>query len=144
MLVKTRSNEMLVTKDAGGYWILQLDRVSSLRISPVMVIWREPLRSLFRNEECDITCSMPSLITRRELAGLLAAPAFLRAGRPEIPSPAMAGDVIPGAATVWSRAGLPSRMIVEWRSSERGEGHRIRARTAVQPATSPGASNSPV
>src|SRR5262249_28092822 len=38
----------------------------------------------------------------------------------------MAGDVIPGAAIVWSRAGLPSRMIVEWRTSERGEAHRIR------------------
>jgi alkaline phosphatase D len=37
----------------------------------------------------------------------------------------MAGDVAPGAAMVWSRASGPARMIVEWRTSERGEVRRI-------------------
>jgi alkaline phosphatase D len=37
----------------------------------------------------------------------------------------MAGDPIPGAAMVWSRSDRPSRMIVSWKISERGETHRI-------------------
>ena len=32
----------------------------------------------------------------------------------------MAGDVIPGAAVIWSRAAEPARMIVNWSTSERG------------------------
>ena len=37
----------------------------------------------------------------------------------------MAGDVIPGAAMVWSRSDRPARMIVSWRTSEKGEERRI-------------------
>src|SRR6185369_2851980 len=48
------------------------------------------------------------------------APAFVRGDRPETPQAIMAGDVIPGAAIIWSRADQPSRMIVNWRTSENG------------------------
>jgi alkaline phosphatase D len=63
-------------------------------------------------------------LTRRDwlrAAGMtLAAPPFVRADRPATPEAVMAGDVIPGAAIVWSRAAEPSRMIVEWGASENG------------------------
>ena len=59
------------------------------------------------------------MITRRGFVAL-AAPAFLRADRPETPAAVMAGDVIPGAAMIWSRATEPSRMIVNWSTSESG------------------------
>ena len=56
-------------------------------------------------------------------AGALAfgqGPAFIRGDRPAIPQAVMAGDVIPGAAVIWSRASEPARMIVSWSTSERG------------------------
>jgi alkaline phosphatase D len=37
----------------------------------------------------------------------------------------MSGDVIPGAAMVWSRSDRPARMLVSWKTSERGEVNRI-------------------
>lgn len=55
----------------------------------------------------------------------MGAPAFLRAQRPQALSGVMAGDVIPGAAMVWSRADRPSRLVVTWKTSERGPEHRI-------------------
>ncbi len=64
------------------------------------------------------------MITRRGLIAL-AAPAFLRADRPETPAAVMAGDVIPGAAMIWSRATEPSRMIVNWSTSEKGPAQTI-------------------
>jgi alkaline phosphatase D len=69
---------------------------------------------------------MHSLTRRSWLAhvagstALAQAPAFVRADRPEAPQAVMAGDVIPGAAMVWARASEPSRMLVSWRTSERG------------------------
>jgi alkaline phosphatase D len=67
---------------------------------------------------------MNSGITRRvwlgSCAGSLAfgqAPAFLRSDRPD-PQAIMAGDVVPGSAIIWSRADRPSRMIVNWKTSE--------------------------
>src|SRR5215218_4222304 len=66
-------------------------------------------------------------LTRRSCiaswAGALAygqAPSFVRSDRPPAPEAVMAGDVIPGAAMVWSRAAEPSRMLVNWKTSERG------------------------
>jgi alkaline phosphatase D len=70
---------------------------------------------------------MSSLITRRSYLAALTeavafgqAPAFVRSDRPEAPQAVMAGDVVPGAAIVWSRSAEPSRMIVNWSTSERG------------------------
>ena len=66
-------------------------------------------------------------LTRRtwlaNTAGALAfgqAPAFVRSDRPETPQAVMAGDVVPGAAMIWSRADQPARMIVSWKAAERG------------------------
>lgn len=64
------------------------------------------------------------LLTRRALLAQTAA-AFVRSDRPEPPAAAMTGDVIPGSAIIWSRATEPSRMIVEWSTSERGPVQRI-------------------
>jgi alkaline phosphatase D len=47
------------------------------------------------------------------------APAFIRTDRPE-PQAIMAGDAVPGSAIVWSRSAGSARMIVHWRTSERG------------------------
>jgi alkaline phosphatase D len=63
-------------------------------------------------------------IGRREF--LFAAPALLRAQKTDAPPPVMAGDVVPGRAVVWARAPRASRMLVTWRSGERGEKHRVR------------------
>jgi alkaline phosphatase D len=67
-----------------------------------------------------------SAITRRawlgHCAGAIAlgqAPAFVRGDRPE-PQAVMSGDVVPGSAIVWARAASPSRMIVNWRTTENG------------------------
>jgi alkaline phosphatase D len=49
------------------------------------------------------------------------APAFVRSERPATPYGVMSGDVIPGAAMVWSRSDRPARMRVSWKTSERGE-----------------------
>jgi alkaline phosphatase D len=53
------------------------------------------------------------------------APAFVRSDRPAQPESVMAGDVIPGAAVVWSRAAEPARMLVDWRTSEGGPARSI-------------------
>lgn len=68
------------------------------------------------------------IITRRNVlktALFAQAAGFVRADRPQVPSGVMAGDIIPGAAMVWSRADRPSRMVVSWKTSERGEPRRI-------------------
>jgi alkaline phosphatase D len=48
------------------------------------------------------------------------APSVIRADRPDPPEAVMAGDVIPGAAVIWSRSAQPARMVVNWNISERG------------------------
>ena len=63
---------------------------------------------------------------KRAGAAFAAAPAIVRADRPEIRYGVMSGDVIPDAAMIWSRADRPSRMLVSSRTSERGEERRIR------------------
>ena len=65
---------------------------------------------------------------RKFLGGMLAAaPAIVRAQSaiPKAEQGAMTGDVMPSRAIVWSRASQPSRMIVTWRTAERGEPRRI-------------------
>jgi alkaline phosphatase D len=68
---------------------------------------------------------MSSSFTRRSLLKSLAAAPLLAQDRPRIPYGVMGGDPAGGAAMIWSRADRPSRMIVTWRTSERGEAHRI-------------------
>jgi alkaline phosphatase D len=44
----------------------------------------------------------------------------------------MSGDVIPGAAVVWSRADRPSRMSVTWRTAERGAANTVTGPYAIE------------
>ena len=65
---------------------------------------------------------------RKFLGGMLvSAPAIVRAQStiPKAEQGTMAGDVTPNRAMIWSRSSKPSRMIVNWRTSERGEYHKI-------------------
>lgn len=61
-----------------------------------------------------------SVMRRRELLTTLAAPALVRSETtiPKALQGAMAGDVVPGRAIVWSRSDRPSRMIVEYSTTE--------------------------
>ncbi len=59
---------------------------------------------------------------RRFLAALLAsgvAPAFVRADRPRLAQGVAAGDLDGGRAILWTRADRPSRIAVEWDTSDR-------------------------
>ena len=60
---------------------------------------------------------MGGVITRRNLlwAG---APAILRGAVPAAEQGAMAGDVVPGRAMIWSRTDRPARMQVRWSARE--------------------------
>ena len=62
---------------------------------------------------------------RSFLASTLAFPLLAQGGRPKIVSGVMAGDTTLGRGVIWSRTDKPSRMIVTWRTSERGERHRV-------------------
>lgn len=75
---------------------------------------------------------MSNALSRRTLLGHCAAtlaysqaPAFVRSDRPRAVSGVMAGDVIPSAAMIWSRSDRPARMMVTWRTSERGASHTV-------------------
>jgi alkaline phosphatase D len=71
---------------------------------------------------------MQSKMTRRSLlltAGS-AAPFLLRAQRPLIQSGVASGDVSHNSALIWSRSDRASRMIVRWKTSERGPEHVVR------------------
>ena len=46
--------------------------------------------------------------------------------RPQPPAAIMGGDPVAGAAMVWARAERPARMLVSWKTSDRGEVHHIR------------------
>lgn len=52
------------------------------------------------------------------LSGLIARPAIAQAGRPAITHGVMSGDVEAGRGIVWSRADRPSRMVVEWSTTD--------------------------
>ena len=57
---------------------------------------------------------------RRDLLYTFAAPAFVRAqsSRPQAAQGIAIGDVVPGRAIVWSRSDRPSRMLVEYATTE--------------------------
>ncbi|HEY3743703.1 MAG TPA: alkaline phosphatase D family protein [Bryobacteraceae bacterium] len=68
--------------------------------------------------------------TRREflataLSAGVAAPLIAQGNRPQIVSGVMSGEPSSTGAMIWSRTDRPSRMIVNWRTSERGERHRV-------------------
>src|SRR3954451_21275409 len=57
---------------------------------------------------------------RRDLLLTIAGPAILRAetSRPKAEQGVMVGDVSPSGAMIWSRADRPSRMVVEYSTTE--------------------------
>lgn len=84
-----------------------------------------------------MTSNMKELLRRRDFLrgsaaagmGVLAAggPAIIRAGGsfPTATHGSMTGDVSNGKAVVWSRADRPSRMIVNWKTSDEGDVRRV-------------------
>jgi phosphodiesterase/alkaline phosphatase D-like protein len=67
-------------------------------------------------------------VTRREWLYLCAGGAGTRVfGQSERPRgiAVMSGDVVPGAAMIWSRSDRPARMQVSWKTSERGEWRHV-------------------
>jgi alkaline phosphatase D len=59
------------------------------------------------------------------------APAYIPR-RPQFEGGIQCGDVTPGRAIIWCRADRPSRMIVSWSTSEKGERHTLPAAYCIE------------
>ena len=75
------------------------------------------------------SASAISISRRNFLSAAIAVPLIAHGNRPRILSGVMAGDTTLGRGVIWSRTDKPSRMVVTWRTSERGERHRVVSRS---------------
>ena len=66
---------------------------------------------------------------------LAAAPLIAQGNRPRIVSGVMAGDTSLDRAVIWSRTDKPARMLVTWRTSDKGERHKIIGATSATAGT---------
>jgi len=81
------------------------------------------------------SASSGSLTRRAFLGAAIAAPLIAQGNRPRIVSGVMSGDTSLDRAVIWSRTDKPARMVVTWRSSERGERHKISSQSGATQAT---------
>jgi alkaline phosphatase D len=76
--------------------------------------------------------SVNNTTTRRAFLGsALAVPLIAQGNRPRIVSGVMSGDAALGRAVIWSRTDKPARMMVTWKTAERGEVHKVLGTTAA-------------